>query len=78
MANLELYYLNTCPYSQRVLQFIKDNNLVNQIRLKEIKSNDEYRDTLENIGGRLQVPCLFVDGEPMYESEDIIEYLKGV
>ena len=33
------------------------------------------RDELVRVGGKGQVPCLFVDGEPMYESEDIIAYL---
>ncbi|WP_373454247.1 glutathione S-transferase N-terminal domain-containing protein [Halanaerobium congolense] len=24
-----------------------------------------------------QVPCLFIDGEPLYESSDIINWLKS-
>ncbi|MDU3117838.1 MAG: glutathione S-transferase N-terminal domain-containing protein, partial [Finegoldia magna] len=26
-------------------------------------------------GGQDQVPCLFIDGKPMYESMDIIKFL---
>ena len=26
-------------------------------------------------GGKVQVPCLFIDGKAMYESDDIIAYL---
>lgn len=28
------------------------------------------------IGGKTQVPCLVIDGKPLYESLDIIEWLK--
>jgi glutathione S-transferase len=36
----------------------------------------QHRSDLIEIGGKNQVPCLVVDGKPMYESEDIIAYLK--
>lgn len=28
-------------------------------------------------GGKRQVPCLYHDGEYLYESDDIIEFLKA-
>jgi glutaredoxin len=31
--------------------------------------------TLLQVGGKNQVPCLFIDGAPMYESDDIIAWL---
>ena len=31
---------------------------------------------LTEVGGKHQVPCLFIDGKPLYESNDIIEYLR--
>jgi len=27
-------------------------------------------------GGRYQIPCLFIDGKAMYESNDIVHFLK--
>jgi len=33
--------------------------------------------TLIEIGGKSQVPCLFIDGVPPYESDDIIRWLKS-
>lgn len=76
MENLELYYIDICPYSRKVLNFIEDNNLIDKVELKDIRAKDEYRQSLIKIGGQEQVPCLFVNGSPMYESEDIIKYLK--
>ena len=34
------------------------------------------RDELIKIGGDSQVPCLTIDGQAMYESDDIIDWLK--
>jgi len=36
----------------------------------------ENRQRLIDEGGKYQVPCLFIDGSPLYESEDIIAYLR--
>ena len=36
------------------------------------------RDELIAIGGKGQVPCLVIDGQPLYESDDIIQYLHGL
>jgi glutathione S-transferase len=43
-----------------------------------LKSTTEAanRETLIAVGGSRQVPCLFIDGAPLYESGDIIEYLR--
>ena len=76
MAKLDLYYMDICPYSQKVLSFINENNLGEKISLKEIRLDDYARETLVKEGGKEQVPCMFIDGKPMYESGDIIEYLK--
>jgi len=74
MKNLKLYYKETCPFSQKVLKAIEDNN-IKDVELRNINEKDEYREELINIGGKEQVPCLFIDEKPMYDSEDIIKYL---
>ena len=35
----------------------------------------EYKQRLIKDGGKMQVPCLFIDGRPMYESDDIAKWL---
>ncbi|MFW5961846.1 MAG: glutaredoxin family protein [bacterium] len=32
---------------------------------------------LIEVGGKRQVPCLFINGEPLYESRDILNWLKS-
>ena len=77
-ANLKEYKLfmkETCPYCKKVLRFIDKYNL-DEIELVDIKKEEGAEEYLIEKGGQDMVPCLFIDGEPMYESSDIIKYLK--
>lgn len=70
--DLSLYYKKTCPYCQKVLGFMGEHsiNLDARDTLQPGNQNDLVR-----IGGKKQVPCLIVNGKPLYESDDIIAYL---
>ncbi len=72
--NLTLYHFEGCPYCGRVRDFMTQNNI--SISLKDIHAKPAYRDELIKIGGKKQVPCLVIDGKALYESLDIIEWLK--
>ena len=74
MPELTLYYRQMCPYSRQVLQFMEENNI--SLPLKNIGEKGEYREELMTVGGKEQVPCLVVDGKALYESDDIIQWLK--
>lgn len=73
---LELFKFDTCPYCRRVLDYI-DQSGRTDIELHDIHQNEADRQRLIEVGGKEQVPCLFIDGEPMYESLDIIDWLKA-
>lgn len=53
--------------------------------MNDNKINVDLRDTLQpgnqndliRIGGKKQVPCLVMNGKPMYESDEIITYLRS-
>jgi glutaredoxin 3 len=71
-----LYYKETCPFCQRVLQMAE--NLGVEFELKDITESEEIANELIERGGKRQVPYL-VDTEravEMYESGDIIEYIR--
>lgn len=74
---LDLYILETCPYCKKVIAFLDDKGILyNKIDI-ENQTNEE---TLIKLGGKRQVPFL-VDKDrniQMYESDDIIEYLKTI
>jgi len=73
---LELYYYPECPYCQRVLRTIDALGVTESIVYKVIHKDEEARQTLVSVGGKQQVPCLFVDGSPLYESSDIADWLN--
>ena len=69
-----LYHDLPCPYCKRVRDFLASENI--QIPMKDIMADPEYWNELLTVGGKGQVPCLFIDGKPLYESLDIIEWFK--
>ena len=75
LEGMKLYMMTSCPYCQRVLHFLDRHELT--IDLVDTTQPGNL-DELERIGGKRQVPCLVVDGKPMYESTDIVAYLKAL
>jgi len=72
---LNLYYKETCPFCQRVLQMA--DSLGVTFELKDIEEETNAAELIE-LGGKRQVPYL-VDTEravSMYESNDIIDYIR--
>ena len=74
---LDLFILETCPYCKKVIDFLKDK----PIKYRKIDITDkDSENALIRIGGKRQVPFI-VDSDrniQMYESDDIIEYLKTI
>ncbi len=71
---LLLYKYDACPYCRRVQRRIAELGItvpIHDTRTDPAASGELYRQT-----GRTQVPCLFIDGEPLFESADIIEWLE--
>lgn len=75
MEKLTLYIMNTCPFCKKVLRFIEKNK-IEGIEVKDIIGNEKNERELIEIGGKKQVPMLLIGEKPMYESDDIIKYLK--
>lgn len=72
---IRLFMLETCGYCRRVIEYLDENNIpYEKIDISE-KENEE---ALVRIGGKRQVPFM-IDTDKnieMYESSDILEYLK--
>lgn len=71
---LILYYSPYCPYSQKVLKYIK--NIHKQVPMKNVADDPQAKAEFKKLGGKMQVPCLVIDGRAMYESNDIINWLS--
>ncbi len=77
-ANLALYQFESCPFCVKVRRFLKSEGI--ELPLVDA-TRDPGRGELLKGGGALQVPCLKIikqggDVEWLYESDDIISYLR--
>ena len=74
---IELFMKDDCVYCKRVIEFLDENKI--QYKKNNVL-NEDNKETLIRIGGKLQVPFIIdkENGIEMYESNDIIEYLKTV
>jgi glutaredoxin 3 len=74
--NLQLYHKWQCPYSARVRDFVDEHRLGDKIEYVEIHEAEGAQDKLAALTGKTQVPCLVVDGKPMLESSEIVQWLR--
>ena len=70
---IELYYSQTCPYCQKVINYFDSNRI--KYELKDINNAENY-EKLMKYGKISQVPFMIdTDNNIMlYESDKIIEY----
>lgn len=73
-VDLELYKFDSCPYCQKVQRVI--DRLGVPVTMRDTVADPTLDQVLIMRGGKRQVPCLFIDGDPMYESSDIAAWLE--
>jgi len=78
-ASMAMYQFKTCPFCIKVRRELKRHSL--NIELRDAKNDLDIKSELVREGGRHKVPCLRTDNADgtvhwLYESNDIIEYLK--
>ena len=71
---IDLFYYDECFFCHKVLMEIKSLNL--KVSYRHIYEDQKNLQTLLEKTGRKTTPCLFINGEPMFESDDIIEWLR--
>lgn len=71
---LELYVMTGCPYCIKVKNFLASNGI--SIPQRNITTDRTAERHLIAVGEKRQVPCLFIDGKPLYESSDIITWIQ--
>tara|TARA_B100000963_G_scaffold159108_1_gene138482 strand:- start:391 stop:774 length:384 start_codon:yes stop_codon:yes gene_type:complete len=77
--DLSLYDFSTCPFCIKVRRYMHENNI--HIEILDAANNETHKSDLLAYGGKQQVPCLRIpkqgsDDIWLYESDDIISYLK--
>jgi glutaredoxin len=53
---------------------MEKNNI--NVEMKDIIADPKNQEELIQLGGIDQVPMLLIDGKPLYESSDIIQWFK--
>ena len=74
ILSIALYYSPRCPYSKKVLSYLRQQNL--SIPLKDVTVDKQAKEELQKIGGYSVVPCLIINGEPIYDPSEIIDWLS--
>ena len=73
--NLYMYVKPGCPYCMKVDRYLDEAGI--EIEHRSVLEGANA-DDLRAIGGKVQSPCLIIDGKALYESDDIIAYLRGL
>jgi len=77
VTQLALYQFRACPFCVKTRRTMHKLNL--PITLKDAKNNQDDRQSLLDLGGKIQVPCLRIsqDGQDewLYDSKKINQYL---
>ncbi len=71
---LVLYKSDTCMFCHMVFRVVDTLQL--PVEYRDIRQNSATRQELIELGGKAQVPCLAINGKPLYESADIITFLQ--
>ncbi|MBT3219992.1 MAG: glutaredoxin [Proteobacteria bacterium] len=74
-THLRLYKYDSCSFCGIVYRAI--DALEVNIEYRDIHENFDYRKELHEATGRVTVPSMFIDGEPMFESRDIAAWLQA-
>ena len=72
----DLFILETCPYCQKVMNYLKEKNI--KYHKFDTMINDNVLRLL-SLGGKDQVPFLYNEetNDKIYESDEIIKYLAN-
>lgn len=71
---VKLFFTESCPYCVEPINYIKANNL--EVELVDATHDKEAKLEIIKTGGKIQVPMLSINGQAMYESQEILKWLK--
>ena len=77
---IQLYIWNSCPFCQKVVHAAREMGLKENVDYTIINGapGTPGRAVVEKTGGKAMVPFLVDGATSMYESDDIIAYLRQV
>ena len=73
--DLVLYKFDACPFCQVALDVLERHGL--DIPMRDTRRDPDARSEHRARSGQTQVPCLYIDGTPLFESSDIARWLEA-
>lgn len=70
-----LFVKSNCGFSRAVLLAVDNLHLHSKLTMKNVSEDESAMADLETRTGKTQAPMLLSDGKPMFESNQIIDYL---
>ena len=70
---LLLIYVPSCPYCRQVLDYLNKAKMT--IPMCNVQVDKGCKSKLIQQGGIAQVPCLFINDQPIYDPDAIIQWL---
>ena len=77
LPELILYGRPSCPYCARVDRVIEELDIEDKLIRRLTSYGSEWRETSEIEPEVHRYPVLFIDGEPMFESLNIIAWMRA-
>lgn len=72
--HLEFYMKPSCSYCKKVISYLK--SIGKEIPMKDVGEDQKAAEELFQLGGKRQMPCLFINGKALYGSDEIIAWLE--
>ena len=74
-GEVTLYVKSDCGFSRAALLARTNLHLEGSIPVRNVSEDPAQREKVKKLSGKEQFPCLLLDGEPTFESADIIRRL---
>ena len=75
MSDLKFYYHDQCPFCVKVMRYMDKNKI--EVQMMHTRKDPKNQEELIKLGGKNQVPMLLIDGQPLYESDYMIQWFKN-
>jgi glutaredoxin-related protein len=70
-----LFVKSDCGFSRKAMLARENLHLQNELPLRNVTEDPKAREDLVRLSGKDQAPCLMIEGNPIQESDEIVQYL---
>lgn len=71
---VRLFVIYNCPHCQRAREIVEEENI--KVEIVDIAQDKKLTKDLLDLAGKMQVPCLDIDGKTLFDSKAIEVWLE--